>query len=617
MHAVGMSRASSSPGVSSPNMAPGGADLGGVDGNDARNAHADGGSVGGSGAQEDATRGEAAVSMADLTPRTARTRTAVESTAKKRGRSPSVEAQDTDGESGASHQTSRARMSPSAAREQGQMDAPAPRADVDAGATETERETLPPPGERKAATAAPADDQAGSADEARHEPPGSPQEQAHLWDEFQGEVVEALNKVVGAARKYRKGPGAIGFDAEVVNGLIRWAERGCRLVQRAKHREQEGRPAWPEHTAPAEQAARRADQAQAGTGGTQQPREGLKAKATRTTATAHKHSTSSRKGSRRKTTTAAPGRQRERSASSTAAPTGAQAGATSASKHGATAPGGDRTNRSYAQAAGGRKRPKPAAGRRHASARTRPTTHARPEQAGTARSTPAAPQSANRVGRRTRVAISGLARDTSVPSIRQACSFYGAVRVVVASNTCDDVFVEFESYSRDLAAAVAAGCFRGLKGATVSWARLSRRARQERLRKSGKVTSVRCQATVPRAVKWTAVKELLRSKGFARTYVYFASNRVVVVDLPTRAEANRLRDALSVGIQAPRGRSQPGWSLKLQPDAQAHPAPQRRRQPREAEGRRDRRDYDDNYYRPLNKEEDRSQNEGQSQGGHA
>ena len=128
---------------------------------------------------------------------------------------------------------------------------------------------------------------------------------------------------------------------------------------------------------------------------------------------------------------------------------------------------------------------------------------------------------------------------------------------------------------------------------------------------------MRCQATVPRAVKWTAVKELLKSKGFARTYVYFASNRVVVVDLPTREEAKRLRDALSVGIRAPRGRFQPEWSLKLQPDTQAYPRPHRRpQQSREAEGRRERRDHDDNYYRPLNREKNRNRNEGQSQGGH-
>ena len=68
-------------------MTPRGADLGEVDGDDARNAHADvGDDARNARANEDPAvgRGRQAVSMANLTPRTTHTRPAVTTTAKKR-----------------------------------------------------------------------------------------------------------------------------------------------------------------------------------------------------------------------------------------------------------------------------------------------------------------------------------------------------------------------------------------------------------------------------------------------------------------------------------------------------------------------------------------------------
>lgn len=585
-----MSKATSPPGVPSPKMVAGGADLGEVDGGDGAHAHAHAVASGGTPPMRTPVRKAGQASTDDRTPNVSSQGAASVTTTTKRGRSPGEETEGVSAGLQGQHQCSRARLSPSAMR-----------GDDGDGAG-----TVEAPAEEGAA-AGDGFDMLSAATQAER-----------LWDDFQLDVVRALMRVIVRARKHRKIPGVGGFEAKVTRAIEEWICRGIDCIQDTRLRKREGKPAWPwpldprsqtqgipaeqRSTAPEQQAGPTKTTAQGVSSATGQ---GMHIPASKPKPTAGSR-TAANKQQKRKASAGKRGKpeasRRPGSAARGAGATRKQAkpGPGSTEAGDATAAAGSSSGRSYAQAAGVPKKATPPA-----KAYTTSTRHRQSDRG-------------RAIGGRTRVAISGLLGDISVPLIRQACSFYGAVKIVVASNTCNEVFVEFESYSRDLAAAVAAGRFRGLNGASVSWARLSRRARQERLRKSGKVMSVRCQATVPRAVKWTAVKELLKSKGFARTYVYFASNRVVVVDLPNKADAERLRKALAEGIEAPKVRFQPKWSLRLQPEAQSHQRPQHRRyRAQPARARRQHRDNDDNYYKPLNREKASGHKEGQSQGGRA
>lgn len=161
---------------------------------------------------------------------------------------------------------------------------------------------------------------------------------------------------------------------------------------------------------------------------------------------------------------------------------------------------------------------------------------------------------------RARIAIAGTSRGVSAQQVRDACGFYGAIRTVEVARD-GVVFVEFETCKPDLRAAVRRHRISGITG-HVSWARPSRRHRQEQLRQKKSVVQVRCQGGLPWTVSWRDVKRVLRQRGVRGTYVFF-QHKAPVIDVPT-AHAGRLRGLLSgSGITVARGRGVPKWRLTL------------------------------------------------------